>query len=72
MRLRRADRKAGKKITAPLLALWGRRGRPFRGDRLLDIWKDWAREVRGEGLECGHFIAEEAPDALLEKLLAFL
>lgn len=67
-----ADRKAGKKITAPLLALWGAGGRPFRGDRLLDIWKNWALDVRGEPLECGHFIAEEVPDTLLEKLLAFL
>jgi haloacetate dehalogenase len=67
-----ADRKAGNKITAPLLALWGARGRPFRGGQLLDIWKNWALDVRGEPLECGHFIAEEAPDTLLEKLLAFL
>ena len=67
-----ADRKAGKKITAPLLALWGGGGRPFRGGKLLDIWKNWAVDARGEPLECGHFIAEEAPDALLEKLLAFL
>jgi haloacetate dehalogenase len=67
-----ADRKAGNKIAAPLLALWGASGRPHRGGRLLDIWKNWAMDVRGEPLECGHFIAEEAPDALLEKLLAFL
>lgn len=67
-----ADRKAGKKITAPLLALSGSRGRPFRGDRLLDIWKNWVLDLRGDSLECGHFIAEEAPDALLEKLLPFL
>ena len=67
-----ADRKAGKKITAPLLALWGARGRRFRGGPLLDIWKNWALDFRGDSLECGHFIAEEAPDALLEKLSAFL
>ncbi len=39
---------------------------------LFDIWKNWALDLRGDSLECGHFIAEEAPDALLEKLLAFL
>jgi haloacetate dehalogenase len=32
----------------------------------------WATDVRGEGLDCGHFIPEEAPDALVEKLLGFL
>jgi haloacetate dehalogenase len=67
-----ADRKGRKKITASLLALWGAGGRPFRGDRQLDICKNRALDVRGEPLECGHFIAEAAPDALLEKLSAFL
>jgi haloacetate dehalogenase len=64
-----ADRAAGRKITVPLLALWGARGR--RGASLLDIWKLWATDVRGEGLDCGHFIPEEAPDALTQHLLSF-
>ena len=64
-----ADRGAGRKLTMPLLALWGARGR--RGASLLDIWKLWATNVRGEGLDCGHFIPEEAPDALTQHLLAF-
>ena len=65
-----ADRAAGHKLTMPLLALWGTRGR--RGASLLDIWKLWATDVRGEGLDCGHFIPEEAPDALTLHLLSFL
>ena len=65
-----ADRKAGRKITMPLLALWGTRGRP--GHSLLDVWKQWAVDVRGEGLDCGHFIPEEAPDQLTGRLLDFL
>ena len=64
-----ADRVAGRKLTMPLLALWGARGR--RGASLLDIWKLWATDVRGEGLDCGHFIPEEAPDALTQHLLGF-
>jgi haloacetate dehalogenase len=66
-----ADRAAGKKIAAPMLALWGARGRLVRGPTVLDVWKLWATDVRGKGLDCGHFIPEEAPDALLEELLAF-
>src|SRR5271155_4130114 len=66
-----ADRVAGRKIALPMLALWGVLGRPNRGAGILEVWKNWATDVRGKGLECGHFIPEEAPDALTEELLAF-
>jgi haloacetate dehalogenase len=63
-----ADRKAGHKIRAPLLVLWGaRRSRA----RLDEVWKAWADDVRGQPIECGHFIPEEAPEPLLEQLLSF-
>jgi haloacetate dehalogenase len=64
-----ADRAAGRKISAPLLALWGAKRR--RDSGMVDIWKAWANDVRGCGIDCGHFIPEEAPDALLEQMLAF-
>jgi haloacetate dehalogenase len=35
------------------------------------VWKTWAEDVRGEPIECGHFIPEEAPEALLQQLLPF-
>jgi haloacetate dehalogenase len=66
-----ADRKAGKKIEAPLLAIWGGKGRPNRGLGLLDVWKTWATDVVGEPLDCGHFIPEERPEQLGEHLLKF-
>jgi haloacetate dehalogenase len=66
-----ADRAAGKKIALPMLALWGALRRPNRGAGILEVWKNWATDIRGKGLECGHFIPEEAPDALTEELLAF-
>ena len=66
-----ADRAAGKKIALPMLALWGALRRPNRGTAILEVWKNWATDIRGKGLECGHFIPEEAPDALTEELLAF-
>ncbi|HKN00269.1 MAG TPA: alpha/beta hydrolase [Candidatus Binataceae bacterium] len=66
-----ADRAAGRKIEAPVLALWGARGRPNRGAGILEVWKRWAADVRGEGLECGHFIPEEAADELAERLISF-
>jgi haloacetate dehalogenase len=67
-----ADRKLGRKIAAPLLAIWGAKGRPNRGMALLEIWRSWADNVRGEPLDCGHFIPEERPDDLVAQLLGFL
>lgn len=67
-----ADREAGRKIKSPLLTLWGAKGRPNRGSAILHIWKAWADDVRGEPIDCGHFIPEEAPDELTERLLGFL
>ena len=37
----------------------------------LDIWADWAVDVRGHGIESGHHMAEEAPDALAAALANF-
>jgi haloacetate dehalogenase len=65
------DRAAGNKIKAPLLVLWGGKGRPHGSSGMLDVWKTWADDVRGEPIDCGHFIPEEAPEALTERLLAF-
>jgi len=63
-----ADRTASQKIRSPLLVLWGaRRSRA----RLDEVWKAWAEDVRGEPIECGHFIPEEAPEPLLQHLLPF-
>lgn len=66
-----ADRAAGNKIKAPLLVLWGAPGRPHRIGKMVEVWQQWADDVRGEPLDCGHFIPEEAPDALCDRLLAF-
>jgi haloacetate dehalogenase len=66
-----ADRKAGRKIAAPMLALWGAQGRPHRAMAVLEVWKSWANEVIGEPIDCGHFIPEERPDELAERLIRF-
>ena len=68
----RADRDAGRRLTVPLLALWGEQGVVHRCFRPLDEWRRVAESVEGEALPCGHYIAEEAPDALLARVLPFL
>jgi haloacetate dehalogenase len=68
----RADRAAGKKVTCPLLVLWGAEGVIERCFKPLTVWENYATNVRGKALPCGHYIPEEAPDALLSELRAFL
>jgi haloacetate dehalogenase len=68
----RADRAAGRKLAMPLQILWGRDGVIGRCFDPLAEWRRVADDVRGQALPCGHYIAEEAPAALLEAVLPFL
>ncbi len=68
----RADREAGRRIACPLLALWG--GRRSGGAAATDplvTWRRWADQVEGGPIDCGHFLAEEAPEAVAEALARF-
>ncbi|MDQ6834091.1 MAG: hypothetical protein M3008_11890 [Chloroflexota bacterium] len=38
---------------------------------VLAIWRDWANDVRGWTLDCGHYLAEEAPDETYAVLHSF-
>ncbi len=66
------DRKAGRKIQAPLLALWGESGIPAAGESPLDVWKRWSTNVTGKAIPCGHFLPEEAPEETAAELKPFL
>jgi haloacetate dehalogenase len=68
----RADRDAGRRLTLPLLVLWGEQGVVHRCFEPLKEWNMVADDVAGGTLPCGHYIAEEAPEALLERVLPFL
>jgi haloacetate dehalogenase len=68
----RADRDAGRRLRMPLLALWGEQGVVHRCFKPLDEWRRVAEDVRGGPLPCGHYIPEEAPEALLAQALPFL
>ena len=55
-----ADRAAGKKITCPLLALWGATGIPSAlATDPLSIWREWANDVRGFAIDSGHHLPED-------------
>jgi haloacetate dehalogenase len=68
----RADRDAGRKVTQPLQVLWGANGVIGKCFDPLSEWKRVAINVRGGETPCGHYIPEEAPDALLDIVLPFL
>jgi len=68
----RATLAAGARIACPFLALWGAEGVVARCFDPLAEWRRYAPQVEGEALPCGHYIPEEAPQALLDRLLPFL
>lgn len=66
------DRDADRRLAMPLLALWGAEGVVGRCFDPVAEWRAVADDVRGLALPCGHYIAEEAPERLLEQVLPFL
>lgn len=66
------DRAVGKRIAPSLLALWGTAGLAASGGTPLEVWSEWAADARGAGIDSGHFIPEENPDATVAALLPFL
>jgi haloacetate dehalogenase len=55
-----ADR-GNRKIVCPVLVLWARQEELERWYDPIAIWRDWADDVRGTSIDCGHYLAEEAP-----------
>jgi len=65
-----AEDQGKQRIQCPMLVLWGSRGSQPGWDHL-EIWRGWAKDVRGRGINSGHFLAEEAPDETYAELRAF-
>jgi haloacetate dehalogenase len=61
-----------RKIECPLLVLWGRHGVIERCFDPIAEWNKAARNVRGQALDCGHYLAEEKPDEVVTLVDAFL
>lgn len=68
----RADDKAGHRIKAPLLALWGAKGTVGQMWDVLATWRPKTQAaLEGEALPCGHLIPEEQPDLVISHFRRF-
>jgi haloacetate dehalogenase len=65
------DRAAGRTIGCPVLVHWGAE-EDAMSDGPLPVWRRWAGSVHGGPLACGHFVPEEAAEALADSLQEFL
>ncbi|MFB2599233.1 alpha/beta fold hydrolase [Herbiconiux sp. P17] len=68
-----SDRAEGRRILCPLLVLWSAPGAlpKFYGD-VLSVWRPWAHDVRGRGLDASHFLVEDEPEQVGQELLRLL
>jgi haloacetate dehalogenase len=69
------DRRAGRRIACPVLALWSAHG-PLstwyaEAGGPLGLWRSWASDVRGRPLDGGHFFPEELPEETAQELGEF-
>jgi haloacetate dehalogenase len=62
----------GRRIDQPLLALWGERGAMHLLHDVAQTWRDRALSVTARALPTGHWMPEEAPDAVYACLRDFL
>lgn len=72
LELDEADDRAGNKIVAPVLALWGAKGTIGQSWDVLTTWRAKASSsVTGHSLDCGHFLQEERPEETCDELQRF-
>ena len=67
----RADVAAGQRLAQPLRVLWGEHGVVGKCFDLPALWRERAADFSGRALPCGHYIAEEAPQWVIDEALNF-
>lgn len=68
-----ADAHAGRRISQPMLALWGSRGVVGQKFDVPKLWRERSdASVKAVPLDCGHFLPEEQPRETLAALVQFL
>jgi haloacetate dehalogenase len=65
-----ADWHGDHKVECPLLAVWGAKSHTGTVySDVLGVWKNYATDVSGGPIDCGHYVPEEAPDETLAHFL---
>lgn len=67
------DRNSGRRLQCPLKVLWSQQDdlQGLYGD-VPAVWQPWSTlPVTGRGIDCGHHMAEEAPQELSRELISF-
>ncbi|MEK9969322.1 MAG: alpha/beta hydrolase [Ferrovibrio sp.] len=68
----RADRDAGKRVTCPMLVLWGSKGLMDKAYDVLGAWRDRVSgPLSGHAVNSGHFLPEDAPEETYAALRKF-
>jgi haloacetate dehalogenase len=67
----RADVAAGRLLVQPLRVLWGAHGAVGKCFDVAALWRARSADFSGRPVDCGHYIAEEAPEQVLDEALAF-
>jgi haloacetate dehalogenase len=67
----REDLASGNRVVQPLRVIWGEHGSVGRCFDVLSLWRDRATTVSGMALPCGHYLAEELPEAVAAEALKF-
>jgi haloacetate dehalogenase len=55
-----------------MLVMWSSTGYVGRTQDVLKVWQDYATNVQGLPLNCGHYIAEELPDEAYTAIKGFI
>jgi len=60
-----------KKISCPLQVLWGSKAFLEELYDPIKVWKEWALNVEGQSIDCGHFLPEESPIETYNAIINF-
>lgn len=66
------DMAAANRIACPVMVLWGTDYVAKRAASPLEVWSEWCEDLRGESIISGHFLAEEEPGQVVDKVIPFL
>lgn len=55
-----------RRIACPVLVIWGSNSHCGRHFKPVEMWSDWAGDLRGFAVPTGHYPAEQRPDLILD------